>query len=158
MTTVLHMDTDAVRAVGQQLAQQAETIRQQAQGLAASMHGMNWQGPARDMLVGDFEQIQQTWLQLADRGNALSRRLEREVEEWEAIAAGSGGPASSAQEVITPGEVAGVHVDNSGGDNQPPLPEGLEKTVRDITTLIKIFFSDALKDNPVLKDSSKGKL
>ncbi len=156
MATVLHMDTEAVRAVGQQLAQQAETIRQQAQGLAASVHGMNWQGPGREMLVGEFDQIQQALLQFADQGTALNRRLEREVEEWEAVAMGSGGPASSGQDVITMEEVTGVHVDDLGGDNQPPLPEGLEKTVRDITTLIKIFFSDVLKDNPALKDSLKG--
>ncbi len=146
MSIILHMDTDTVHATAQQLNQAADTMRTQFESLSTSAQGMDWQGPARDLLLGDFERALLTAQELADQIAAFSQRLQREADEWEQMA----------QMSSNAGGLGNEGGKSPNGDDQPPLPEGLEMTVRDITTLIKIFFSDVLKANPAIKDGLKG--
>ncbi len=87
MAIILHMDTDHVRSVSQQLSQASEAVRAQLQSLSGNVQGMNWQGPGRDTFVAEFEQTTQAVYTSLESANALSQRLQREADEWEQVAA-----------------------------------------------------------------------
>jgi len=95
MTNILHMDTDLVRSVSQQLSQASEAARAQLQSLNGNVQSLNWQGPGRDMFVTDFERTNQALYAALENANALSQRLQREADEWETVAADSGASTGS---------------------------------------------------------------
>jgi uncharacterized protein YukE len=84
---VLHMQTDAVRQTGQQLYQTAQSLDGQTQRLTQAVQHLSgqWQGLSADLFVGDAQPLLRTLLQLAQTGEELNQRLQREVDEWERV-------------------------------------------------------------------------
>lgn len=85
---LLHMETDATQAVGQQLQQTASTLQQQSQQLVYVLQNLNgeWQGASAAVFTGEMQLLLQQLNQLANNGQTLNQRLQREVDEWEQVA------------------------------------------------------------------------
>lgn len=85
---ILHMETEAVCATGQQINQASESLRQQAQHLHGRIQQLanEWQGPSSRIFEGQMQGILQRVTQMAEMGAQLCQRLQREVEEWERAA------------------------------------------------------------------------
>lgn len=81
---VLHMDTEAVRGVGTQLGQSAESLRQQGQQLRTitSHLAAEWDGGSADMFDAEMQILLQKLGQSAEVGGALHQRLEQEIQQW----------------------------------------------------------------------------
>lgn len=84
---VLHMETDATRAVGQQLEHTAGTLRQQSQQLAYVLQNLSgdWQGPSAAIFASEIQPLLHQFHQSANAGELLCQRLQREVAEWERL-------------------------------------------------------------------------
>lgn len=82
---ILHMETDLVRSVGNQLQQASGLLEQQVQQFSQSLHtlGSAWQGSSADIFHGEAQTLLQWLTRLSDAGSILNQRLQREVEEWE---------------------------------------------------------------------------
>ena len=82
---ILHMQTEAVRATGQQINQTSESLRQQAQQLRGRTQQLanEWQGPSASMFEQEMQTLLQRALQSAEMGVVLNERVQREVDEWE---------------------------------------------------------------------------
>lgn len=93
---VLHMETDATRAVGQQLEHTAGTLRQQSQQLAYVLQNLSgdWQGPSAAIFASEIQPLLHQFHQSANAGELLNQRLQREVAEWENVGS-TFGPGSS---------------------------------------------------------------
>ena len=83
MSTLLHLETDNVEACASQLREKSEAIRLQAQALASAARSLDWYGPNRDMFQFEMEQIARALTVLADEGQVLAARVEREASEWQ---------------------------------------------------------------------------
>ena len=82
MTSILHMDLDALQSAAHQVLANAQTTEERAQALASIAHSMDWQGSSRDMLVSEVETIVQALAAEASRGRDLAARVEREIAKW----------------------------------------------------------------------------
>ncbi len=80
--SVIHMDTKHTRSVAQQMVRTAGVIYDQAQSLASAIHNLDWQGPSRDALVDQADDIMRSLGSLSETGSLLGMRVQREVEEW----------------------------------------------------------------------------
>ena len=85
---LLHMETDLVRSVGNQVQQTAVSLQQQTQQLNHSMQALSnaWQGPSTDVFISEIHPLLQQLQEISSVGETLNQRLQREVEEWERIA------------------------------------------------------------------------
>lgn len=85
---LLHMETDSVRGVGNQLQQAAVSMQQQTQQLNNSVRNLanGWQGPSANIFVGEIQPLLQKLNQFARAGGTLNQRLQHEVDEWEQVA------------------------------------------------------------------------
>ena len=81
---VLHMDTEAVRGVGNQLGQSAESLRQQSQQLRSVTGRLmgEWQGGSASMFESEMLALLQRVGQSAESGASLHQRLDREIQQW----------------------------------------------------------------------------
>lgn len=81
---ILHMETDMVRGVGNQLQQTADHMLEHTQQLNTTIQSLssNWQGPSADIFISDIHPVLQQLNQLFDTGTTLNHRLQREVDEW----------------------------------------------------------------------------
>lgn len=84
---ILHMETDLVRSVGNQLQQASGLLEQQAQQFNQSVHtlGSAWQGSSADIFHGEAQTLLQQLTRLSDAGSILNQRLQHEVDEWEQV-------------------------------------------------------------------------
>ncbi|MCI0732053.1 MAG: WXG100 family type VII secretion target [Chloroflexi bacterium] len=82
---ILHMDTDAVLNLSYQVGRAAAEIRQEMQVLSQSVYTLSnvWQGSSCDAFMVEAQQALRGLANLASEGTTLSRRLQREVSEWE---------------------------------------------------------------------------
>lgn len=112
--TILHMETDTVRAVAGQLAQTVEFIQAEMQSAAQSANNADWMGGSRDQFMEEMTRLSHAIIQQADAAKVLSRRVESEVQDWEeATATLSASGIGSA--VIGGGG-------GTGGDGPLPIP------------------------------------
>lgn len=95
MGNILHMETDAARAVAQKLSTLAETLVSHSDALSGALNGLSWQSPSRDEYVANFEQYMRTMRSLSAAAITLSLRMQHEVDEWELAASTFGAPGSS---------------------------------------------------------------
>lgn len=141
MTTVLHMDTDAVRATARQLAQAANDIRNQIQALNGNVQGMGWQGGGREQFVADFEALTGNANNTTEQCVRFGQRLLAEADQWEGIAADSGPP------------LTGITI-SPYSSKEPPLSAWAHVT--EVPPLIYGRFSQlAYSDSPQASDDLK---
>lgn len=89
--TTFHMETDVARSMASQIKQAVEQSREKAGQLNNSINAVDWLGPSRDEFVMEVEAISRQLEAQAEVGEALAGRVEREVSEWEQVAASLGG-------------------------------------------------------------------
>ena len=103
--TTLHMETDAVRAMANQLRQAVEAMRSQTQALNSSAQSVEWLGPSHDEFVMETEAIVRQLDAEAERGTVLAGRVENEVIEWmESARAFGDGSALTPQALLVVGQ------------------------------------------------------
>lgn len=85
---LLYMETDQVRAVGQQIAQAIGELSSQADSLSASADslGSAWVSEGSSLFLQEFQGMISTIHQLAQTGDSFRNRIEAEVAEWERVA------------------------------------------------------------------------
>lgn len=83
MTNILHMETDQVRAVAQQLNILAETIKTHVENLSRASYSLEWSGGGRDTYVAEMYTVTRNLTTISDVAGLLSLRVQREVDEWE---------------------------------------------------------------------------
>lgn len=81
----LHMDTDRVLETVGILCRAADEARQRAADELASVRSAEWYGPGRDAFIAEAERLAAAIQHRAEEADQLSRRLQREVEEWEEV-------------------------------------------------------------------------
>lgn len=86
--SILHMDSGLVGEVSRGLAQTSVSLQSTSHTLTNAEYRLAdaWQGYSRDQFLGEYQPLIRRLAQLADDGQALSQRLQREVEEWEQVA------------------------------------------------------------------------
>lgn len=82
MGSIIHMDTEQVRAVARQLQQTANQIYEMGSSLRNQTASMDWQGPSRDDFFSQLEETIKQLTALAESGLTLGERVNREVDEW----------------------------------------------------------------------------
>ncbi|MCX6056702.1 MAG: hypothetical protein NTW69_00910 [Chloroflexi bacterium] len=82
MSTIIHMETESVQATAQKLDQTVLDIHQEISALGNSIGSMNWQGGGSDEFFRDFKRLEGSFINLAEQGVLLSRRVKSEVNEW----------------------------------------------------------------------------
>ncbi|MBP8002160.1 MAG: CHAP domain-containing protein [Chloroflexi bacterium] len=84
---ILHMETDIVRGVGNQLQQTADLLSEHTQQFNTTIQTLSshWQGPSAEIFISDIHPILHQLNQLFDTGTTLNHRLQREVDEWEQV-------------------------------------------------------------------------
>lgn len=85
MTLILRMDSEQVHACAYQLRANSAEIRLFAQSLAVSARTMDWYSPARDVFQAELEHLALALTRLADEGDLLAVRAQREADEWTQI-------------------------------------------------------------------------
>lgn len=83
--TILHMQTESVRAMTVELLRTAEEIRTQMQSISGSVQSVEWIGSNHDQFIEEIQQIIQGFTQKMEDGDVLARRVQNEVDEWEQI-------------------------------------------------------------------------
>lgn len=133
--TVLHMETESVRAMAAQIRQAAEAIRSQAQTLNSSAQVIDWLGPSRDEFVMEVEALLRLVESQVEAGVILSARMNTEVDEWEQITAVLGVANSSSSDPISSIE--------SGSDLNSPVNQFLQsnRSMSDIEKLLKTLYA-----------------
>lgn len=131
---ILHMETDTVRGVAQQLKANAVTIQAEHQNLNRSVQNLTlvWQGGSADQFSQQTQALLTQIQQVLQQGEELGNRLECEVAEWEQVAAslngagngvpGSAGLAGAISGAISAGAV-GSGSSTSGESSSPPASE-----------------------------------
>lgn len=82
MSSIIHMDTEQVRAVARQLQQTANQMYEMGSALRHQAASMDWQGPSRDDFFSQLEQALKQLNTLSESGLVLGDRVNREVDEW----------------------------------------------------------------------------
>ncbi|MCL4868732.1 MAG: hypothetical protein KJ063_07185 [Anaerolineae bacterium] len=118
---LLHMETDTVRTVGQQLNQATNSIQQHSQQLAQSAQTLvsAWEGNAANLFTNEIQlSIKQISL-LAESGTVLNQRLQREILEWEQVAAqlGNGLLNKTGNAILLGQETISNHLPNINPDS-----------------------------------------
>jgi hypothetical protein len=85
--TIIHMEPEQVRNVARQLEGTADQVHLEMEQIARRVRGIPWQSPGRESYVRAMEQLRQQAQAIAQQGMDLSRRAQREVNEWEEVAA-----------------------------------------------------------------------
>lgn len=85
--SILHMETDTVRNVAQQLQGMTDNLTQQVQSLNNSLFTLqsSWFGFSSDMFAEELSQTLLVMQQMADMGWQLSQRVQAEIDEWEGV-------------------------------------------------------------------------
>lgn len=85
---VFHIITDVVYETKTALQETAVSLQSTSHTLTNAEYRLAdaWQGYSRDQFLGEYQPLIRRLAQLADDGQALSQRLQREVEEWEQVA------------------------------------------------------------------------
>lgn len=95
--TILQMETGVVRSAMQQMRSDIEAMQQQLAASRQAASGVDWQGPSRDQFVQEYQEASGRVIELLRSGDELAQRVDREVSQWEELAAlASGGSAGSA--------------------------------------------------------------
>lgn len=88
--STLHMDTENVRALANQMRANLQALQDNLQNLYNAANGLDWQGANRDQFSQELEQIVRTISTHFESGIQLSQRVQAEADEWERIASESG--------------------------------------------------------------------
>jgi len=85
--TILHMDTEAVYDMGARLRSAVSEIYDHSQNTSGSWSNLHasWEGSGRDDYAKQIDAAIRRIQQLAEEGDRLGQRVQREVEEWEAV-------------------------------------------------------------------------
>lgn len=97
MGNILHMETDQVRELANNLRQVSQEIDQQMQTASQAVNNMGWISAAREEYIGEISAISRNISATSENGRILSDRLDAEVAEWEDVASsffGEGGNQS----------------------------------------------------------------
>jgi uncharacterized protein YukE len=108
---ILHMQPEAVRQTGRLLQQTAQNLGEQSQRLIQTVHFLSgqWQGPSSDLFAGDMQPLLRTLQEVAQAGEELHLRLQREVEEWVQVDSSFGDSAATAGNDTTTGITTGEY-------------------------------------------------
>lgn len=94
--TILQMETGVVRSAVQQMRSDIEAMQQQMESSRQAAGGVDWQGPAREQFVQEYQEAAARVMELLRSGDELAQRVDREVSQWEELATlASGGAAGS---------------------------------------------------------------
>lgn len=93
--TILHMETDTVRAVASQLVRTAELIHTELQSMVQSANSADWVSASRDQFTAEMAQLNNEINQQAEAAKVLAQRVESEVQEWEELSEASAVKTSS---------------------------------------------------------------
>lgn len=83
MAIALHMDPEIVHVCVQQFGTECDAIRQLAQALAVQARSVDWYGASREEFQFELERLAVELSLLADQGDVLAARVQREIEEWQ---------------------------------------------------------------------------
>lgn len=86
----IHMETEQVRSIARQLERTADQIQSEVEQVAQRVRGIPWQSPARESYIADMEALRRKIQATAQQALVLSTRVQREVNEWEQVAASFG--------------------------------------------------------------------
>ena len=80
---ILHMETELVRSVGNQMQQASASMQQQTQQLNNSVQNLanSWQGPSASIFLGEIQPTMQRLNQFANTGELRNQRLQQEVAD-----------------------------------------------------------------------------
>lgn len=123
---ILRMETEIVLGIGAQLQQAASLLQQNTKQLNLSVQNLlnSWQGPSSSIFASEIQPLLQRLSQSANVGELLNQRLQREVNEWEQIAA-----ALDIVGVQTMGEAT---IRGIGGTITPPRAGELSQSPYDV--------------------------
>ncbi len=82
---IIHMETETVRSVAQQMGQIMAEMHGQVQTIRNQVQTIDWQGPSREEFVAEFGVLSQSMNSMTDEGGVLAERVQREVDEWEGV-------------------------------------------------------------------------
>ena len=83
MSGIILMETEQVRSMARQLEQVSLDIESRVSDVLTLIRRLDWQGASRDVFVNDAQKIIQSIITQSTQGLDLSRRVDREVTEWE---------------------------------------------------------------------------
>lgn len=124
---VLHMNTEAVRAMGRQLGISADSLCQQAQQLTGRIQTLatSWDSTSADLFDTAMQGFLRQLTQTGEQATSLSQRLEQEVVQWEQAAAQlGGGTGVLPEQPITPMPVPPSGEDKPDISPKPSSPGG----------------------------------
>lgn len=84
---VLHMETELAHQTGRQLTQASEEVASAAWRVSSACGALAaaWEGPSRDVFSADIDGAIRTLRALAEQGQELGLRLQREAQQWEEV-------------------------------------------------------------------------
>lgn len=83
MSGIILMETEQVRSMARQLEQVSMEIEGQASDMLTSIQRLDWLGGSRESFIVDAQKIIRSILTQSGQGIELSKRIDREVMEWE---------------------------------------------------------------------------
>lgn len=112
-SNLLHIDTDQVQSISNQMIQAQDEIEQNTQRVLAEVNSLDWMSPGRDSLIAEMESLAQQVRQLTEQGHQLAQRLNQEISEWETAAQSFTG--------VSAANGVGTNVVDSGGGSILPF-------------------------------------
>lgn len=112
MPSTLHIETDQVQSLANQLLRTQDEIEQNTQRILSDVNSLDWMSPGRDNFIAEMEALYQQVCQLTEQGRQLAQRLNQEINEWETAAQSFTG-VSAVNEV-------GINIIDSGGGSILP--------------------------------------
>lgn len=147
---LLHMETELVRETGRQLGKMSVFLTQNYQQLLQSTQSLsgNWQGSSRDFFIGEINPLLNQISHLADAGNTLNQRVQREVDEWERVGQGIDlitGNLRIGTPELSPGDVLGAIDSTQQSENEATIVEWVEG----VYETIELFISKVAPGNKI---------
>lgn len=133
MATIIHMETELVRQMAQQLNETAVNINDVISSLAGTVQSADWQGNSRYEFEAEFQRLASQLKTLTEQATDLSQKVQREVAEWETISGSFGsmsaqpGLAVNYLGLIGETTVLGTAVEGENWVQPNPLNEGIGK-------------------------------
>ena len=141
MSNLIHMETEQTRSMASALLQVAQSIGEQSGVLRQQVANIDWSGPSHDQFMGEIEAVLRQASSLAENGETLSLRVQREVDEWEGADASFGGGGSSSSGIAANNPV----MSNQSGFTPVDPTAGLHVT--EVPPLDYAYFSQAAYDD-----------
>ncbi len=94
MSNIIHMETEQTHNLASALQRVSQTFVEQSRFLRQQALTTDWSGPSRDQIVGEAGNTLLKINTLAEDGETLCLRVQREVDEWLGADASFGGGAA----------------------------------------------------------------